>query len=56
MGLLKREKGRFGLWQQVGDFEPVLMEPDGGSWIISTMQSFEEIWKEAGIGLGVNGW
>jgi hypothetical protein len=42
--------------QQVGDFEPVLMEPEIGSWFKMAMESFEEMWKEAGIGLGVNGW
>jgi hypothetical protein len=42
--------------QQVGDFKPVLMEPESGSWIISAMQSFEEMWNEVGIGPRVNGW
>lgn len=35
--------------QQVGVFEPVLMEPESGSWMYKRMQSFEEMWKEAGF-------
>ncbi len=33
--------------QQVGAFEPVLMEPESGSWMYKrNAESFEEMWKE----------
>jgi hypothetical protein len=36
--------------QQVGAFEPVLMEPESGSRVYKrNAESFEEMWKEVGL-------
>jgi len=42
--------------QLVAAFEPVLMESESGSWMYMHDAEFEEMRKEAGIGLGVSGW